>query len=59
MKSESTSPLLLKKADEQIKAQHPFLQVEDEIYFLGEYTVGALSAFSKMNRLILINQRGK
>jgi hypothetical protein len=52
MKLESISPLLLKKADELIKNNHPFLHGDDEIYFLGEYTVGALSEHSKTNRLI-------
>ncbi len=52
MKSESTSPLLLKRADELIKNNHPFLNTEDEVYFLGEYTVGALSEHSKINQLV-------
>lgn len=53
MKFESISPLLLKRADELIKSNHPFLKMDDEVYFLGEYTVGALSEHSKINRLIL------
>ena len=53
MKLESISPLLLKQADELIKNNHPFLNVEDEIYFLGEYTVGARSEHSKVNRLVI------
>ena len=53
MKLESTSPLLLKQADELIKNNHPFLKMDDEVYFLGEYTVGALSEHSKINKLIL------
>lgn len=53
MKFESTSPLLLKRADELIKSNHPFLRMDDEVYFLGEYTVGALSEHSKINRLII------
>lgn len=52
MKLESTSPLLLKRADELIKINHPFLNGEDEVYFLGEYTVGAQSQHSKTNKLI-------
>lgn len=51
-KLESISPLLLKRADEFIKHNHPFLKMEDEVYFLGEYTVGALSEHSKINKLI-------
>ena len=51
-KLETTSPLLLKRADELIKQNHPFLKMEDEVYFLGEYTVGALSEHSKINKLI-------
>lgn len=53
MKLESTSPLLLKQADELIKNNHPFLNVEDEIYLLGEYTVGTRSEHSKINRLVI------
>jgi hypothetical protein len=53
MKLESTFPLLLKRADELIKNNHPFLKMDDEVYFLGEYTVGALSEHSKINKLIL------
>lgn len=53
MKLESTSPLLLKRADEWIKNNHPCLKVDDEVYFLGEYTVGALAEYSKINQLIL------
>ncbi len=50
---ETTSQLLLKQADEFVKYCHTFLKMEDEIYFLGEYTVGALSEYSKINKLIL------
>lgn len=51
--SENTSPLLLKRVDELIIPQHSYLLMEDEAYFLGEYTVGALSDHSPMNRLII------
>ncbi|NGX48248.1 MAG: hypothetical protein K1000chlam3_01639 [Chlamydiae bacterium] len=53
MKSEIISPLLLKRIDELIRINYSFLEEEDEIYFLGEYTPGAKSAHSKINRLII------
>jgi hypothetical protein len=51
MKSASTFSLL-KRIDDLIRPFHPYLQKEDEVYFLGEYTVGSWSDHSPKNRLI-------
>lgn len=53
MKSETTSPFLLKRIDDLLRINYPFLEEENEIYFLGEYVPGALSAYSEMNQLII------
>lgn len=53
MKSESISPPLLKRLDDLIRRQHTFLNDKDEIYFLGEYTIGAQFSHSNTNKLIL------
>lgn len=53
MKSESTSTPLLKRLDDLIRRQHIFLSDKDEIYFLGEYTIGAQFSHSNTNKLIL------
>lgn len=52
MKSVNTSLLLLKRLDELIRPCHPFLEEEDEIYYLGEYTVPGRFQCSPMNQLI-------
>ncbi len=51
-KSENTSPLLLKRVDELIRSHHGYLQENDEIYYLGEYTVPGGFQCSPMNQLI-------
>lgn len=53
MTSENTFPLLLKRVDELVRIPYSFLQDEDEVYFLGEYTSGGKSAHSQMNQLII------
>jgi predicted amidophosphoribosyltransferase len=54
IKSENTSsPSLLKRIDELLIDHHSYLQADDEIYYLGEYTNGKLADFSPMNRRIL------
>jgi predicted amidophosphoribosyltransferase len=52
MKSDNTSPLFLKCVDELIRPCHPYLQEDDEIYYLGEYTVPGGFQCSPMNQLI-------
>jgi len=51
-KSERTSATLLQRIDELLIPHHPFLKIEDEVYFIGEYTNGKRAEFSPMNRLI-------
>ncbi len=51
-KSENTSPILLKRIDELTRTSYPYLLPEDEVYYLGEYTVREMAVFSEMNRLI-------
>lgn len=63
MKSDSISPLYLRKADDLIKRGHSHLQERDEVYFLGEYTVHERSEYSRVNQLIMnykkpMNRRG-
>jgi hypothetical protein len=52
-KLENISPPLLKRVDELLIWHHPFLQKDDEVYYLGEYTNGKLADHSPVNELIL------
>lgn len=52
LKSEDTSPLLLKQLDEASIGKYKFLNPNDEIYYLGEYTTGKGYSYSKWNDLI-------
>jgi len=51
-KSTSISYPLLKRLDELTRRQHYLLDEQDEIYFLGEYTIGAFHHHSRINNLI-------
>lgn len=53
MKSDTISSILLKKIDELNKQSHSFLDKDDEVYFLGEYTAKGGYAHSFMNQLII------
>lgn len=48
-----TPPILLKKIDELTILSYRYLNPEDEVYYLGEYTPRQGVGFSKMNQLIL------
>jgi hypothetical protein len=37
IKSETTSPQLLQRIDELLISHHPFLKLDDEVYYCGEY----------------------
>jgi predicted amidophosphoribosyltransferase len=54
----SCSPLRLKRVDELIRPSHPYIQEEDEIYYLGEYTVPGRFQCSPMNQLIFNYKKG-
>jgi hypothetical protein len=58
-KSETSSPLLLKRIDELTINDHPFLCEEDEIYYLGEYTNRKGAEHSPMNQRILNYKKEK
>lgn len=53
IRSENISPPLLKKIDELIVCHHPHLRLDDEVYYLGEYTSGKHANYSPMNQKIL------
>ncbi len=52
-KLESISRYLLKPIDELTIGHHPYLNSNDEVYYLGEYTSGKLANYSPINRMIL------
>lgn len=45
-------PTRLSKIDELTRADHTFLEPEDECYYIGDYTARRGFAFSEMNNLI-------
>lgn len=51
-KSESTSPILLKRIDELFIANYRYLTPKDEVYYLEEYTTQQNFKFSRTNDLI-------
>jgi hypothetical protein len=53
MTSDSTFPQRLTKIDDLVRPDHFYLSVEDECYFLGEYTARKGFSFSATNQLIL------
>jgi len=56
MTSES---IYLKRIDELTRNYHPYLNLDDEVYYLGEYTVGEFSQYSKINQLIFNYKKPK
>ncbi|HSW73382.1 MAG TPA: hypothetical protein VLG44_08270 [Chlamydiales bacterium] len=52
-KSKTTSPVLLKRIDELLISAHSYLEKNDEVYYLGEYTNRQPASHSDFNQLIL------